>query len=64
MKILLVNGNTNDAVTGKMARTAEAAASPGTTVVPVTATFGARIISSRCAAPAKTIGEAAPDARS
>src|SRR5688500_17127108 len=47
MKILLVNGNTNESVTEKMARTAEAAASPGTTIVPVTATFGARIISSR-----------------
>ena len=47
MKILLINGNTNDSVTAKMASTAEDAASPGTTIVPVTATFGARIISSR-----------------
>lgn len=47
MKLLLINGNTTESITAKMADAARLAASPGTTIVPVTATFGARIISSR-----------------
>ena len=47
MKILLINGNTTASITAKMADAARLAAGPDTTIVPVTATFGARIISSR-----------------
>jgi allantoin racemase len=47
MKILLINGNTTETITAKMADTARRAARSGTEIVPVTATFGARIVSSR-----------------
>lgn len=47
MKLLLINGNTTESITAKMADAAKRAAGPDTTIVPVTATFGARIISSR-----------------
>ena len=47
MKLLLVNGNTTERITAQMAEAAKLAAAPGTTIVPVTARFGARIISSR-----------------
>jgi allantoin racemase len=47
MRILLVNGNTTQAVTDRMAAAARAAASPDTEIVPVTARFGAEIIGSR-----------------
>lgn len=47
MKLLLINGNTTESITAKMADTARLAARAGTTIVPVTATFGARIVSSR-----------------
>jgi len=47
MRILVVNSNTSDVVTGKVAAAARAAASPGTEIVAVTGTFGARVISTR-----------------
>jgi allantoin racemase len=47
MRLLLVNSNTSDIVTGKVAAAARAAASPGSEVVPVTGTFGARVIGTR-----------------
>jgi allantoin racemase len=47
MRILLVNSNTSEVVTEKVAAAARAAASPGTEVVPVTGTFGARVIATR-----------------
>jgi allantoin racemase len=47
MRILVVNSNTSDVVTGKVAAAARAAASPGTEIVAVTGTFGARVIGTR-----------------
>lgn len=47
MRILLVNSNTSEVVTEKVAAAARAAASPGTEVMPVTGTFGARVIATR-----------------
>jgi allantoin racemase len=45
MKLLLANGNTTQAVTDKVVTEAERAASPGTTITGVTATFGVSIVS-------------------
>ena len=47
MKILLVNSNTTEHVTDKIAEEARRAASPGTEIVAVTATFGPRLVTSR-----------------
>jgi allantoin racemase len=47
MRILLINGNTTDAVTERMAIAARGVASPGSEIVAVTARFGATIIGSR-----------------
>jgi allantoin racemase len=47
MRLLLVNSNTSDIVTEKVATAARAAASPGTEIAPVTGTFGARVIGTR-----------------
>jgi allantoin racemase len=47
MRILVLNANTSDVVTEKVAAAARAAASPGTEIVAVTGTFGGRVIGSR-----------------
>lgn len=47
MKLLVLNANTSETITAKVAAVATTAASSGTEIVPVTSTFGARIISSR-----------------
>src|SRR5512137_1045322 len=47
MRILVVNANTSAIVTEKVAVEARASASPGTEIVAVTGTFGARVIGSR-----------------
>jgi len=47
MRILVVNSNTSDIVTEKVARAARATASPGTEILAVTGTFGARVIGTR-----------------
>ncbi len=47
MRILVLNSNTSDIVTEKVAAAARSAASPGTEIVPVTGTFGARVIGTR-----------------
>ena len=47
MRILVVNSNTTALVTDKVAAAARAAAAPGTEIVPVTGTFGGRIIGTR-----------------
>lgn len=47
MRILVVNANTSTIVTDKVAAEATRAAGPDTTIVPVTGTFGARIIGTR-----------------
>ncbi len=47
MRILLLNANTTDAVTQRMATAARSIAGPDTELVPVTARFGAEIIGSR-----------------
>jgi allantoin racemase len=47
MKLLLINGNTTQAITDKMADAARLAAGPDTHITAVTATFGARVVSSR-----------------
>ena len=47
MRILVLNSNTSDVVTGKVAAAARAAASPGTEIVAVTGTFGGRVIGTR-----------------
>jgi allantoin racemase len=47
MKILVLNSNNSEVVTGKVAPVARAAASPGTEVVCVTGTFGPRVIGTR-----------------
>lgn len=47
MRLLVVNANTSDIVTEKVAAQARASASPGTEIVAVTGSFGARVIGSR-----------------
>ena len=47
MRVLIVNANTSEFVTAKVTDAARAVASPGTTLVPVTGTFGARVIATR-----------------
>jgi allantoin racemase len=47
MRILVLNANTSDVVTEKVAAAARAAASPGTEIVAVTGTFGGRVIGTR-----------------
>lgn len=47
MRILVLNANTSDIVTEKVAAAARAAASPGTEIVAVTGTFGGRVIGTR-----------------
>ncbi len=47
MRLLLVNSNTSDFVTGRVAEAARAAAGPGTEIRAVTGTFGARVIGTR-----------------
>jgi len=47
MRILVVNANTSDIVTDKVAAQARLSASTGTEIVSVTGTFGARVIGSR-----------------
>lgn len=47
MRILVLNSNTSDIVTEKLAAAARATASPGTEIVAVTGTFGARVIGTR-----------------
>lgn len=47
MRILVVNANTSQVVTDKVAAQARTSASPGTEIVAVTGTFGARVIGSR-----------------
>ena len=47
MRILIVNANTSALVTEKLEAEARAVASPGTEIVAVTGTFGARVIASR-----------------
>jgi allantoin racemase len=47
MRLLLVNSNTSEFVTGKVAEAARAVAAQGTEIRAVTGTFGARIIGSR-----------------
>ncbi len=47
MKLLLVNANTSDFVTQRVAEGARSEASAGTEIVPVTGRFGARIIGTR-----------------
>jgi allantoin racemase len=47
MKLLVVNANTSQLVTDKVAAQARASAAPGTEVVAVTGSFGARVIGSR-----------------
>jgi allantoin racemase len=45
MKLLLVNGNTTQAVTGRVVAEATRCAAPGTTITGVTARFGVSIVS-------------------
>lgn len=47
MRILLLNANTSQVVTDKVAAQARASAAPGNQIVAVTGTFGARVIGSR-----------------
>jgi allantoin racemase len=47
MRLLLVNSNTSDFVTDRVARAAREVASPSTQIVPVTGCFGARVIATR-----------------
>lgn len=47
MRLLVVNANTSELVTAKVAARARASASPGTEIVPVTGTWGARVIGTR-----------------
>jgi allantoin racemase len=47
MNILVINGNTTQAITDRVAATARAIASPGTNILAVTAETGARVIASR-----------------
>jgi allantoin racemase len=47
MRLLLINANTSDIVTEKVAAQARQSASPGTEIVAVTGSFGARVIGTR-----------------
>jgi allantoin racemase len=47
VRILVLNANTSDIVTEKVAAAARASASPGTEIVAVTGTFGGRVIGTR-----------------
>jgi allantoin racemase len=47
MRLLVVNANTSEIVTEKVAAQARASASPGTEIVAVTGRFGARVIGTR-----------------
>jgi allantoin racemase len=47
VRILVLNSNTSEVVTEKIAAAARAAAGPGTEIVAVTGTFGARVIGTR-----------------
>lgn len=47
MRILVLNANTSDIVTEKVAAAARAAATPDTEIVAVTGTFGGRVIGTR-----------------
>jgi allantoin racemase len=47
VRLLLINPNTSDFVTGKVRAAAQSFASPGTEIVAVTGTFGARVVASR-----------------
>lgn len=47
MRLLLVNPNLTQAITDALAAVARRAAAPGTEIVPVTGTFGPRVIASR-----------------
>jgi allantoin racemase len=47
MRILVLNANTSDIVTEKVAGAARAAASAGTEIIAVTGTFGGRVIGTR-----------------
>lgn len=47
MRILLINGNTTQAITDRVAAAARAVAAPGTEIVALTAAAGPRIIGSR-----------------
>jgi allantoin racemase len=47
MRLLVLNSNNSEIVTGKVAPVARAAASPGTEIVAVTGTFGPRVIGTR-----------------
>lgn len=50
MRILLVNGNTTEAVTETLCTVARKAAGPGTEIAPATGSFGAALISHRAEA--------------
>jgi allantoin racemase len=47
MRLLVLNANTSEIVTEKVAAQARASAAPGTEIVAVTGTFGARVIGTR-----------------
>jgi allantoin racemase len=47
MRLLVVNANTSDFVTARVAEGARAALRPGSEIVPVTGRFGARVIGTR-----------------
>jgi len=47
MRLLLINGNTTQAITDRCAAAARAVASPGTEIVPLTAPRGPRVIGTR-----------------
>src|SRR5277367_4127282 len=47
MRLLVINGNTTQAITARLAATARAAASPGTEIVAVSAPFGAAVVGTR-----------------
>ena len=47
MKILLINSNTSQVVTDKVAAGARAVASPGTVILAVCGEFGARVMGTR-----------------
>lgn len=47
MRLLVLNANTTDAITAKVATEARRVAAPDTEIVPVTGTFGGRVIGTR-----------------
>lgn len=49
MRLLLLNGNTSQAMTDRLALAARAIAQPSTEIIPVTGRFGAEVIASRAA---------------